>query len=163
MLGELSKEQLKTKLAEAAKHTKEGDLDNAIILLQEILEQDQHHEISLGMLASIYLQIGLHDRAIELYEKLLIGNPQNPLARFQLGMAYMNTGSPQKALTAWEPMLEMKDEFMANFHSALAFVQLDQEEEALICLARAFRHMPSNHPLFPQLVNLHTQLTERTA
>lgn len=154
--------KLKIQLENAVEQAKEGDLDNAIPTLKSILEDNPDHDISLGMLASIYLQIGMHDQAIDLYNRLLKINPENPLARFQLGMAKLNSDKPEEALTAWEPMLGMENEFMANFHSALALMLLGRSKEALECILNAARHMPSSHPLYPKLLELHNQLTEST-
>ncbi len=160
--GTLDK-QLKQQLTQATEHVKEGNFDSAIINLKAILNQYPKHEISLGMLASVYLQIGMQKQAIDLYETLLQANPKNPLARLQLGMAKFNSGHPQQALSVWEPMLTMDKEFMANFHSAQALVQLGRDQEALNLLVNPRQHMPPSHPLYPQLLDLYAQLTERTA
>lgn len=155
----LSEGQLKEKLSAAAGLAKEGNLDDAICLLKEILAARPSHEISLGMLASIYLQIGMHEQAVEHFQALLKANPRNPLARFQLGMARLSQGQPQAALDTWEPLLSLENEFMAHFHSALALIQLGRTAEALDRLDHARRHMPESHPLFPKLMELQAQLT----
>lgn len=155
----LSDGQLKEKLSAAAGLAKEGNLDDAIIILKEILAVRPSHEISLGMLASIYLQIGMHQQAISHFETLLDIYPNNPLARFQLGMARLSQGQPQAALDTWEPMRSLENEFMAHFHSALALIQLGRNAEAVDRLELARQRMPESHPLFPRLLELHDQLT----
>ncbi|MBV1787740.1 tetratricopeptide repeat protein [Marinobacterium sp. D7] len=153
--------QVETLLIDATEQAKQGNLDEAISTLKSLLALEPNHELSLGMLASVYLQLGLTQQASDLFEQLLETYPENPLARFQLGMAKLNSSDPKGALETWRPMLEMKDEFMANFHSALAHLQLGSTEQARECLERASQHMPQTHPLYPQLVNLYGQLTER--
>lgn len=155
----LSDGQLKEKLSAAAGLAKEGNLDEAISLLKEILAARPGNEISLGMLASIYLQIGMHEQAVEHFQTLLKANPRNPLARFQLGMARLSQGQPQAALDTWEPMLSLENEFMAHFHSALALIQLGRNAEAVDRLEQARQRMPESHPLFPRLLELNDQLT----
>jgi tetratricopeptide (TPR) repeat protein len=154
-----SETELMDQLADATEQVKEGNLEKAISSLKTILDNRPDHEIALGLLASIYLQIGMNEQAIKYYQALLNVNPDNPLARFQLGMAQLATGQPELALETWEPMLKLKNEFMANFHSALALLQLNRPQEALNQLLDAGRHMPSSHPLYPQLLELHAQLT----
>lgn len=153
-----SEDQLKKKLLEATECAKTEDLENAVVLLKQILDEVPHHEVTMGMLASIYLQIGMHRQSIELFENLLAKYPKNPLARFQLGMARLTGGEPQEALDAWAPMLQMENEFMANFHSALALMQLGRFEEALPLIERARSHMPDAHPLYSKLMEIRAQI-----
>lgn len=161
MTTTLSDEQLKTKLLKATEYAKEGDLENAMVQLKQILESHPRHEVSMGMLASIYLQIGMHQKAIQQFEALLTAHPQNPLARFQLGMARLANGEPEKALSQWAPMLEMDNEFMAHFHSALALIQLGRLDEALPLIERARGNMPEAHPLYSKLLEIRTQLNSK--
>jgi tetratricopeptide (TPR) repeat protein len=158
MTSTLSDEQLKTKLSKAIEYTKAQDLESAVLQLKQILESHPLHEISMGMLASIYLQIGMHQKAIEQFEALLAAHPNNPLARFQLGMASLANGEPEKALDQWAPMLEMDNEFMAHFHSALALIQLGRLDEALPLIEHARNSMPEAHPLYSKLQEIRTQL-----
>ena len=146
-------------LERATAQVRNNDLAEAIETLKEILADDAKHEIATGMLASIYFEIGRVEAAIDLYEKLLSYNPDNPLARFQLGLARLNDGQPRQALDVWEPMLEMENDFMAHFHSALAQLELQQPRQALELLLKAREHMPVGHPLYPQLLDLHNKLT----
>jgi Tfp pilus assembly protein PilF len=154
----MGQNNLKQSLALATQQIKNDDLDQAIITLQEILAQDPNHEIATGLLASVYFQIGMHDRAVSLYRALLTNHPQNPLARFQLGLAQLSQGLPGDALATWEPMLENDTEFMAHFHAALALLQLGQPLDARERLAAVGRHMPGSHPLYPKLIELNAQL-----
>jgi cytochrome c-type biogenesis protein CcmH/NrfG len=150
-----------SQLADAVAQAKTGDLDAAVVTLKAVLQSQPKHTIALGMLASIYLQIGMVDRAIERYTQLLELDPENPLARFQLGIAKQLRGSPEEALEAWRPMLSSENEFMANFHSALTLVQLGRYADALEPVSNAARHMPPSHPLYPQLVRLRAELAGR--
>lgn len=152
-------EPIKDKLKLATQYAKEGHLDSAIALLKSMIEQWPENEVTRGLLASIYLQIGMQAQAVEHYEILLDTHPENSLARFQLGMAKLSQGKPEEALDVWEPMLSLKNEFMANFHSALALLQLNRPQEALQRLLEAKQKMPASHPFYPQLMKLHDQLT----
>jgi tetratricopeptide (TPR) repeat protein len=158
MTTTLSDEQLKKKLLKATEYARERDLENAVLQLKQILQSHPRHEVSMGMLASIYLQIGMHQKAIEQFEALLTAHPKNPLARFQLGMASLANEEPEKALSQWAPMLEMENEFMAHFHSALALIQLNRLDEALPLIEHARSNMPEAHPLYTKLLEIRTRL-----
>lgn len=160
MAANSSRQNLMKELERATQQVKDNDLDNAIVTLKEILAKNPTHDISLGMLASIYLQIDMVQPAIDLYEKLLETSPENPLARFQLGLAKLKNSQPQDALNVWEPMLTIENEFMAHFHSALAQLELGRQPNALDLLDKARQHMPTAHPLYAQLVDLQSKLSD---
>ena len=143
---------LKQNLAEATEYAKNKEYDKAILSLKQLLDKDQEHEIAMGMLAAIYLQIGMHERAENFYRQLLQINPGNPLARFQLGMSKFNQGAIEQALLTWEPMLDLENEFMAHYYSGLALLHLDEKDKAMRMFEHARRHVPDSHPLYTQLM-----------
>ncbi len=139
------------KVQAATRHARDGRFDEAITALKEILAEDPRHEISRGMLAAIYLQLGMHEKACAHFEQLLEINPGNPLARFQLGMAHFSAGEAERAIATWEDLLAQEGEFMAHFHTGLALLQLAQPERAREMFEAAKLAMPASHPLLPQL------------
>jgi tetratricopeptide (TPR) repeat protein len=141
-------------LKTAAESAKCGNYDDAIAQLKQLLDEDRNNELAIGMLAAIYLQIGMHQRASSWYRKLRELSPDNPLARFQLGLTRLNQGMPGEALESWQPLLEKEGEFVAHFHSALALLQLDRREDAHQLLELAGQRMPTDHPLQPALTRL---------
>lgn len=157
----LSEDQLKSKLSMATDRIRDGHLDEAISTLKEILVHEPEHQICLGMLAAIYLQIGMHDKAIDTFKTLLLHHPNNPLAQFQLGVAQLGQGESAEALQTWSPLLADENDFMAHFHSALALLQLDQGHQAYEMLNIAAKRMPLSHPLYPQLLELRSNLSTR--
>lgn len=141
-------------LARASQTVKNGDFETAIVQLKGLLMEYPRHELATGMLAAIYLQIGMHQKASNCYRKLLALNPENPLARFQLGMTRLGQGMPAEAIDTWQPLLGIEGEFMAHFHSGLALLQLERRDEAHAMLVQAGQTMPGDHPLYPELVRL---------
>lgn len=77
----------------AAAAAKQGDLESAIVHLKELLAADPRHEIALGLLAGIYAQLKMSDRAVALYRQVLEINPGNPLARLQLSLLLAESAS----------------------------------------------------------------------
>ena len=141
-------------LIEATALAQNGEFDGAIEKLKELIDAHPAHEIALGMLAGIYAQIGMHDRAIEYFQRVLETNPENPLARLQMGLCQLSSGKPTEALDTWKPALADPEDFLARFHSGLALLQLKRPAEAHQLLEAAERQMPKNHALYPQLAEI---------
>lgn len=145
-------------LSNATNAAKQGNLDEAIPLLKELLSTYPDNEVANGMLASIYLQIGALEEAEHRFTELLRTHPANPLGRFQLGMCYLSMSRPQKALETWQPLLADQNEFMAHFHSGLAQLELGNHKESYELVQIAAHRMPSNHPLYAQLLQVRSNL-----
>jgi tetratricopeptide (TPR) repeat protein len=139
------------RLAVAAGLVKQKALDEAILHLKGLLQDEPKNELVLGMLAATHAQIGMHARAIEEYQQVLEINPENYLARFQKGLVQSMLGLLEDALETWQPMLELEGEFMANFHSALALIDLERMQVLRPFLEKAEMNMPADHPLQPEL------------
>ena len=144
----LSQLSLSTDLA------KKGHYDEAIVNLKALLNNHTGDEVATGLLAAIYMQIGMDERAIELYDSILVDNPNNPLVRFQKGMAHLRNGSPEDALSTWEPLLSNDEDFMTQFHAGAAFLQINDTERAKDSLQKAKKNIPANHPLAIEVENL---------
>lgn len=145
-------------LTEATSHIRDGNLDDAIARLKELIELNPRHEIATGMLAGIYAQIGMHERASQLFRRVLEINPTNSLAGFQLGLMQFQAKQPEAALTTWRTTQSNIDDFLFNFYCGLALIDLGRSMEARELLDRAARHMPVNFALRPQLDELLAKL-----
>ena len=143
-----------TRIAAATGFVKQKAYSKAIPLLKAIRKDEPENEIALGMLAAVHAEIGMRELAIEEYRGVLGINPANHLARFQLGLMQFIDDQPEEALDSWKPMLEIEQEFMANYHGALALIQLARPDEAAPLLERARSNMPQDHPLRPDLMRV---------
>ncbi len=133
---------------------KAGDWEEAILQLKELVAIDSSHELANGMLASVYAQIGLTDKAADLFRQALRINPNNVLATYQMGLVLLTAGRHQEALDAFRPMLRDENDFLAHFHSALALIGLQRSAEARTLLLHSQKNMPSAHPLHEHLQKL---------
>lgn len=143
----------RAELAPLVEAVRRADYAFAIEQLKAFLDSHPDHEIAAGLLAASYFQLGMHERARTLYERLLVVHPENALVRFQLGLL-RSSDDPREALGLWAPLLSAPGEFMAHFHSALACLQLNDKAAAKRLLERAALHMPQSHPLRAQLDQL---------
>jgi tetratricopeptide (TPR) repeat protein len=141
-------------LSLAAACAKRGELEAAIVHIKEVLGAAPDHEIANGMLAGIYAELQMPERATAHYERVLMANPRNVLARFQLGLLQLTGGRPQEALETLRPNLSDNTEFLAHFYSGRALLELGKTGEARVLLQRAAQRMPADHPLYSQLQGL---------
>ena len=145
-------------LALAIDCVRQGKLGDAIVYLKSRTSGGSTDEVATGLLAAIYMQIGLTDKAVDAYEELIAAYPDNSLARFQLGLAQLGRGARTEALSTWRPLLDQEEDFMAHFHSALALLELRRNDEARKMLDVARERMPTSHPLFPKALDLMARL-----
>lgn len=152
--GNQTRPEVRAALSLAAACAKRGELEVAIVHLKEVLGAAPDHEIANGMLAGIYAELKMPERATACYERVLVVNPRNVLARFQLGLLQLTGGRPQEALETLRPNLSDNTEFLAHFYSGRALLELGKAGEARVLLQRAAQRMPADHPLYSQLQGL---------
>jgi tetratricopeptide (TPR) repeat protein len=145
-------------LAQATRCVQHGEFEQAIVLLKSLIQNEPRHELAIGMLGGVYAQIKMHDRASDYFRKVLAINPDNSLARFQLGLALLTLDQPQEAITTWKPMLANTSDYLAHFYSALALFQVGRPSEAKPLLSTAATRMPKNHEAYPNLLELLSDL-----
>jgi tetratricopeptide (TPR) repeat protein len=149
-----SQSEKHAQLTAAAQCAEKGDYEGAIAQLKGLIGAQPRHELAIGMLAGIYAQIGMHDRAIEHFRKVLAINPDNALARLQLGLSQLTSAQPAEAIETWKPALKSRDDFLSQFYSGLALMQIYRPDEARTLLREAEKRMPKDHVLYPQLIKL---------
>jgi len=81
-------------LSQATEALQAGEPEQAISVLKDLLEKYPKNEIASGLLASIYAEIGMLDRAEEHFREALNANRQNPLLRLHLGLAEAQGAPP---------------------------------------------------------------------
>jgi tetratricopeptide (TPR) repeat protein len=142
-----AKQPVHPKMQQAVTATKEQRYDVALAHLKSIVADRPQDPVVLGMLASVYADLGMKDRAMEFYDRILELSPANPLARQQRGLLDFEGGQLENALEIWAPMLQTEHDFMAHFFSAMALMQLGRLEGTRGLLETALERMPADHPL----------------
>jgi Tfp pilus assembly protein PilF len=113
-INDLSRDQIEASLAK---------LKLAISLDKKI---DKAH----SLLAKIYAQLKLFDRAIHFFQLYLDHHPSSTQERFELGMVTLDHGEPTSALAIWAPLLIDTNHPPAIFYSAVAYAELDETAAA---------------------------------
>jgi tetratricopeptide (TPR) repeat protein len=149
--------RIRQALGRAAACAKRGELEAAMDHAHAVLALDPRNEIALGMLAGVYVQLHMRERAGTYLRQVLEINPRNTLARHQLGLLQLEGGQPQAAIDTWAASLD-DDDFVAHFHTAVALLELRRASEARPLLEHCAPRIPRNHDLYPRLQELLTQL-----
>jgi Tfp pilus assembly protein PilF len=158
----VSKEKLpdvREPVARAVEATRRSDFAAAIEHLKTAVAADPRHVVALGMLAGVYAELKMIDRAESNYRRVLELDPSNVLARFQLGLLQLASGRAREATETWEPSLRDSQDYLCHFHSALAHAGLGENARARELLERAAERMPASHALCGQLRELRQKLT----
>jgi predicted Zn-dependent protease len=151
MAASRAKSQTSAALGRAAACARRRDLEGAMGHLKELLRVEPDNELANGMLAGIYAELKMPERATACYERVLGINPANVLARFQLGLLQLTHGKPREAAATLQPNLSDKSEFLSHFYSGVALLELQQTDAARALLEHVEHRMPKTHDLWPQL------------
>lgn len=84
------------------------ELESALIKLKQILLQESPIPDAISMIARLYAQLGLYNKAQEFFGKYVEINPDAEIEYFQLGMTYFESGQNSKAEEIWDDILANK-------------------------------------------------------
>ncbi len=138
-------------ISDAAALIKARHFEEAIQLIKPFLKDEPSNIMALGMLASVYAEINMHEKARDLYNQILKLEPSNALARFQLGLTYFNNKDYSTAIKTWEPALDDKTDFMSKYFTGLSLLCTNNLQRGTEFLEAAQKIMPEDHPLYSQL------------
>ena len=118
-------------IALAKEDLSKQQVEGALAKLKAAEKLSDNVDEATGLLAKIYAQIKLFDRAKALFSKYLEHHPQAINERFQLGMVNLDNNDPQTAIAIWEPLLlEDNTHPPALYYSAVALLELNQAVKA---------------------------------
>lgn len=138
-------------ISNAAALIKTRQFEQAMQELKTFLQHQPDHEIATGMLASIYAEIDMPQKALELYARVLEINPGNILARFHLGLIHFGSGDFLQAIDTWKPALSDPDDFMIKYHAGLAYLKISELSTSIQLLTAARELMPEDHPIYEEV------------
>lgn len=119
-------------LALARFDIKNDDLEPALLKLKTILASSEVSNDAIQITAQLYAQLGLFEKAEQLFMKCLDNDSHFENVRFQLGMTLFDQNKVDDALSNWLEVLE-KDEFHppALFYTGLVFAQKGETQKAV--------------------------------
>src|SRR5258706_13486656 len=120
-IEDLDKEEL---LALARLNIERGDLEAALIKLKRVLADASPPEEALAMGGRLYAQLGLPERAKDLFQRYIDKRPGAVNETFQLGMVHFDSGEAAQAKKIWEGVLKAAPAHPpALFHYGLLLAQ----------------------------------------
>ena len=115
-----------------------GRLDDSVECLEKLLERELKRKVFTGFaydeLVRIFRQEGQHERLVDICERVVKAQPEDPALLFTLGDAYIRAGQSGKAIEIFLKLTGMDPESSLYFsHLGLAFIaagDFDRAREA---------------------------------
>jgi len=134
----LEDDKVKTIFQKALNLHNQGMLDEAKIIYEQIIEADPRHYDSLHLLGAIEGQKNNYTNAIDLIKKSLKINNNQPIAHYNLGLAYEELERFEIALESYENAISIKLDYAEAYNnSGSVLYKLSRFEEALVSYNRA--------------------------
>ena len=122
---------LQQSLELAAQLHNAGDLSQAGVLYNQVLQADPHQPVALHLLGVIAHQLGKNDVAVDLISQSLAINPEYLDAYINLGNAFKEMGKLDEAIAAYNNALAIRPDADALNNLGVAYIELGQPEEAI--------------------------------
>lgn len=112
------------------------------------LTNEENH-IPIHDLASSLNDLGEHEKAIELYKKVIALNPNLDYAYTNLGFAYYNINEDSIALEYFDKSIQINPKYITNYlRKGTLYYRLEKHEQGDIEFKKALKINPSNEHIF---------------
>lgn len=126
-----------------------GSLEQALHKIKQLLADPEIPNEAFGFAGRLYAQLGLWDRAKELFHRHLKLNPESVTEAFQLGMVHFDTAQTDEALKIWTELLQREPAHPpALFYCGLALAQRGKITEARHSLDVLLKSAPADNLYF---------------
>jgi len=137
------------------------DLDKALVKSKYIKKPNSE---AISIIAKIYAQIGLFDKAKNYYQDFLKKDKGAITERFQLGMVLHDSGDVEAAYSEWEEVLKQEPTHPPTlFYKGLTLANEGKTAEAQQTLAILLQSAPSDNLYFGRAKNLIDNISKRAA
>jgi tetratricopeptide (TPR) repeat protein len=107
-------------LEKALKYRDNGQIDSCEIMLDKILENDEHNVVANLMKGRIYLLASNYEQSLIYFNKAIETDPENSKAIFNIGMAYNSMNDLDDAVSAFDKYIELEpDNAWGYIHAGL--------------------------------------------
>lgn len=108
-----------------------GALEQALQKIKQLIANPEVPAEALALAGRLYAQLGLWDRAQDLFQRYLQLNPQAVTEAFQLGMVHFDGGRLDEAAKIWTELLQKQPNHPpALFYRSLVLAQQGKSGEA---------------------------------
>ena len=116
-----------------------GRYSDAFACLENIPQEYPDINIYKG---DVYVSMGLHDRAIEFFEKELAVNTNNSYAHELMGLSYVLMGDYQKALVCFDSSIGIQPDYWIYCNKGMVLANLNRYGEAIASYRKALAANP---------------------
>jgi tetratricopeptide (TPR) repeat protein len=146
MVAELQESDVEESLALARHQVQHGDFERALARLKALVALPQPPADSLAMIARVYAQLGLMERAQGAFRRYLESHPGAAHETFELGATYFDQGNDARALEHWTQALVIAPTHPpALFFSAAALSRSGKNADARRHLEVLFNSAPADN------------------
>jgi tetratricopeptide (TPR) repeat protein len=126
-----------------------GSLEQALQKIKRLIAEPEVPNEAFALAARLYAQLGLWNKAKDLFQKYVKLNPQAVTENFQLGMVCFDAGQIDEALKIWTDLLQKQPTHPpALFYRALALTQSGKTVEARQNLDILLKSIPTDNLYF---------------
>lgn len=112
--------------------TQEGQYDEAIPKLEQVLKQEPDTSLAYFELGRAYSRQKLYERALPLLQEAVKRLPDDPLAQYELGRVLFETGDPAGAATAFEAaVVRTPKSVELRFYMAVSYERANRITDAV--------------------------------
>lgn len=116
----------------ATYHLMRKDYENAVPLLEKIIEKDAGDIDAHAQLGRCLGELGRFDRCIAVYERLAALQPEGSVHYFNLGQAYAGAGQYEKAADASKKAVALDDNnHKARYNLGIIYLSMGDSESAM--------------------------------
>jgi predicted O-linked N-acetylglucosamine transferase (SPINDLY family) len=134
---------LQAKFQQAFALHQAGQLDQARVLYEQILQQQPRHFDALHLLGVISLQAQDAPRSADLIGKAVEVNPNDPVAHNHLGIARKKLEQWQAAIASYDRAIALKSDYAeAHYNRGIALAETKQYQAAIASYDRAVACKP---------------------
>ena len=143
----------------------EGDAAGAMTQAEQVLKSHRDRADAWALLGDSQSRSDRLLEAIESYHRALLAQPDYPQVQLAVAELYRQAGRPNRSLATLDRMVDMHPSSCAQGETqlvrALALIDLDRRDEAVLALQSADKGLPLNKPQrHIDLVNAQCQLGE---
>jgi len=136
-------------LALARIDIEKGSLESALQKIKQLLVDPEVSAEGIALAGRLYAQLGIWDRAQELFQRYLALNPQAVTEKFQLGMIHFDASRSDEALKIWAELLQKHPLHPpALFYRGLALAQQGKTAEARQSIDVLLKSVPADNLYF---------------
>ena len=134
-------------LYEALVDMEQEQFQEAVPVLEQVLEREPNTPIALLQLGRAYMSLREYQKAVIPFRTLVEKKPEDAFARYELGCALVKTGNWDEALPHFEAAVsQMTGSAMMHFYLALVYQKTSRNDEATKEFQNALRIDSNNFP-----------------